>query len=130
MASIEYLHACDYAFLGQNAKGCLIGIFSNIFVADVPATHPLMALALQVRGQPNEQVTLDISILKPNGQQLVGGPAQLALGEEGGAFVAVLLVQTVFPEIGKYPIVVKSGENVLAKSALLVRPVAEAPTKG
>ena len=37
---VNYAFLCDFAFLTEEKKPGIIGIFRKIFVADVPSTHP------------------------------------------------------------------------------------------
>jgi hypothetical protein len=126
MASLEYLLVCDYAFAAQNGKACIIGVFQNVLVHAVPSTHPIMSLAVQVKGEATERVALDISIRKPSGGTLMTASAEITLGDEGGAFIPVSLVGTVFPELGRYQIGVSAAGRLLGTAVITVRPIPSA----
>ena len=64
MAECDWAILCDYAFLDSNRKQCLIGAFDNIFAANVPSGLPRAAVALKILGNPSEQVTFRLEILR------------------------------------------------------------------
>src|SRR5216684_2597000 len=118
MAEVEYMHICDYAFPGQNGKPCIIGIFDRIGAPAFPAAHPLMAIAIQLRGTAHEMIPIKIELGRPNGDVLVKMEGQIVVNEGGGAFINFNLVNTQFPEAGRYTVKVSSTGKTLASHSL------------
>jgi hypothetical protein len=119
MATVEYLHICDYAFVDQAGKPCIVGIYDGINAGSFPATHPQLFLGIQFRGTPHEMIPLVIEIGRPNGDVLWRSPEMTPVaGQEGGAFVAMNIVGVQFPEPARYTVKVLSGGRVLVTQSL------------
>lgn len=125
MAEVEYIHICDYAFLAEGGKPCLIGIFDIIGGPAFPLVHPQMAIAFKVQGTPHGRVALRIDLTLPNGAPLMGLDGQVALGPDGSAFIEFKLQHVQFPEPGSYAVRVLAGERVLAARALRLEKITQ-----
>lgn len=68
MAEIGWAHLCDYAFMDQGDKRCLIGIFQRIFAVRVPAQHTRSALAAEIKGRPDEVFRPVFGFYVPTGE--------------------------------------------------------------
>ena len=112
------MHLCDYSFPGENGKPCIIGIFDRIGVSGFPAAHPLMSIAIQLRGTAHETVPIKIELGRPNGGVLVRMEGQVAVGDGGGAFINFNLVNTQFPDAGRYTVNVFSADRTLVSHSL------------
>lgn len=123
MADVEYMHICDYAFPAEGGKPCIIGIFDRIGAQAFPVSHPFMSIAVQFRSTAREVVHVKIELVRPNGEVLIGMDGQVIVGESGSAFVNFNLVNTTFPEAGRYTIQVSSGGHSLASQSLQVQSV-------
>lgn len=120
MAEIEYLHVCDYAFMADGGKPCIIGIFDNLSAAAFPATHPVMAVAMRLRGTAHEILKLKVDLARPNGDVLVTMQGEVTLGPDGSAFMQMNIAGAQFPEAGRYVFKVSSGGKNLTSHSLQV----------
>jgi hypothetical protein len=118
---VEYMHTCDYAFVAQNGKPGIIGIFEAIYAPTFPVQHPMMSIAVQLRGQAGHIVPVRLVIEAQDGEKVVELPEQsLSLGKEGGAFLNANLLGLVFKKAARYTITVLSQGAVLATQTLNV----------
>jgi hypothetical protein len=116
---VEYMHPCDYAFIAQNGKPGIIGIFENISAPSFPVQHPMMSVAVQLRGQAGHIVPVRLVIEAQDGEKVAEIPEQsLTLGSEGGGFLNANLFGLVFKKAGRYTITVLSQGAVLATQTL------------
>lgn len=131
MATVEYLHVCDYAFAGEHGKQCIIGIFDAIHAHSFPTVHPMMALALRVRGNAHEVLPLKFELGRPNGDVLVTAQGDVTLGPDGSAFMQMQIGGAQFPEPGRYTIKVSSAGQTLTTHSLHLQkaqpPIQSAP---
>jgi uncharacterized protein DUF6941 len=118
MTTVEYLHVCDYAFVGQGGKPGIIGIFDRISASAFPVAHPLMAIAIQLRGTAHETFPIKLELGRPNGDVLVAMDGRVSANDVGGAFMVFNLVNTQFPEAGRYVVKVLSGGQTLVSHGL------------
>jgi hypothetical protein len=77
-----------------------------------------MSIAIQLRGTDHEVVPIKIELARPNGDVLVGMDGQVPIGEGGGAFINFNLVNTQFPEPGRYTVKVSSSGRTLVSHSL------------
>jgi hypothetical protein len=127
MAEVEYLHVCDYAFAGQGNKPCVIGIFDRISAPAFPVAHALMAIAIQLRGTPHEIVPIKIELARPSGDVLVQMEGQVPVSDGGGAFINFNLINTQFPEPGRYVVKVSSAGRTLVSHSLTLAKIPGPP---
>lgn len=78
---------CDFAFISENGKPGLIGIFDMLGVKKVPAGHPQMFLFAQLAGEPGSEHKLTLQVEDPDGIHIkpVQGSVdiQVRLGSNG-----------------------------------------------
>lgn len=118
MATIEYLHLCDYAFAGENGKQCIIGIFDAIRAPTFPTVHPMMAIALRLRGNAHEVLPLKFELGRPNGEVLATMQGDVTMGPDGSAFMQMQIGGAQFPEPGRYTVKVSSSGQILTTHSL------------
>jgi hypothetical protein len=53
MARCDWAIVCDYAFLDDNRKMCMVGVFDRIFATAVPAVHHQASFVLKLIGEPS-----------------------------------------------------------------------------
>jgi hypothetical protein len=121
MATVDYLHVCDYAFADQGGKQCIIGIFEGIWAVNFPATHPVMAIAMRVRGKAHELMSLKIELVRPSGDVLATMQGEVTMGPDGSALMQVNMASVTFPDAGRYAIKVLSGGQTLTSHAIQVQ---------
>src|SRR3954469_24162598 len=102
MATVEYMHICDYAFVTQGGKPSMIGLFEGIAAGTFPDAHPHMSVAFQFQDAPHAIINYGLEIRKPNGELLHRAEQQANAGANGGAFVSVDLIGLPFPDEGRY----------------------------
>jgi|SRR5437879_2690355 len=134
MATVEYMHICDYAFVDQGNKPCVIGVYSGITAQAFPATHPQLFLAIQFRGTAHELIPFTVEIGRPNGDILWRSPETSPhASTEGGAFVAMNIVGAQFPEPGRYVVkILSAGQTLVSQSlrlSLVQQPGPQAPPR-
>jgi len=67
MASINWAFLCDYAFVA-NGKGSIIGIFDQIGIKTLPATHAQMFLVIALTIKPEDgQIKIGAQVSSPSG---------------------------------------------------------------
>lgn len=118
MAECDWVIVCDYAFLDQAHKPCLIGIFDAVLVDTVPATHHQASVVLRLVGEPHEEATVNIQITRPTLESLWEIPAQGKLSEDGTATLTANMIGLPLPDFGPYAVKVYIG-GVLKKAATL-----------
>lgn len=123
MATAEYLHICDYAFQADGGKPCIIGIFENIHSQVFPVTHAFMAVAVQLRGRPNERIPIELTVGKPDHPVIIRTGGEATTGSDGGAFLNFTMIATVFPDPGEYSVILKSGTQTLASDSISLKQI-------
>lgn len=124
MAEVEYIHICDYAFLADGGKPCIIGVFDTIAGPAFPLVHAQMAIAFKIQGAQHAIVPIRIEMTHPNGEAMMGIDGQVALSAEGAAFIDFKLHNLQFPEPGRYVFRVLSGSRALASQSLRLEKIA------
>ncbi len=71
----EFILLCDYAFIGEGGKLCIIGKFETVFVRDLPSQHPEMFIVAHFSGEPNSTHDMKLSITDPKGEEMIGEDA-------------------------------------------------------
>ena len=112
MAKCDWAILCDYAFLDEKRKTCMIGVFDRIFAPSVPATHHQAALALKLVGESKEKVDLRIDIIRPNGGVLVTLRGGGELSEVGTTEITMGLQGMPLPDFGIYAFNVYIGDEL------------------
>ena len=118
---VEYMHLCDYAFQSDRGKPGIIGIFDSITCPSFPSGHPLMCIAVQLRGQAGHVVPIRLVLEAPNGEKLVDLPEQqVTLSPAGSAFINANLMGVPLKSPGRYSVLVMSQGAVLASVTMKV----------
>ena len=123
MAEVEYLHVCDSAFMAEGGKHCIIGIFDIVFAASLPTNLAAMTVAMRVRGQAHEVLTLRTELARPNGEVIVALPMTITLDGNGSQFINVNMQSTPFSEMGRYIVKITEGARTLVSHSLTVQPI-------
>ena len=130
MVTIEYLHVCDYAFSAEGGKPCIIGIFDAIRAGAFPATHPMMAIAMRLRGSAHELLQLKVELARPSRDVLATMQGEVTMGSDGSAFMQVNMAGVTFPEAGRYVIKVTCAGQALTSHSLQVQKIQVPPQPG
>lgn len=67
----EFILLCDYAFIGEGGKLCVIGKFETVFVRDLPSAHPEMFIVAHFTGEANTVHELRLQITDPSGNNII-----------------------------------------------------------
>ena len=124
MADVE-LHAlvlCDYALTAQDGKISAVGVFSQINVARLPATHGrcFIVAILETAPGPHE---LTIQVVSPTGRPTLQQAPRLRIEVPPTATSANIVAELKgmrIEEIGRHRIEVRAGDRVLGTSPFTV----------
>lgn len=56
MATIDYVHACNHAFLNEQRQPCLIGLLSDLFAPAFPYHRASLTIAAQIKAETQNSV--------------------------------------------------------------------------
>jgi len=71
----EFILLCDYAFIGEGGKLCVIGKFETIFVRELPSGHPEFFIVGHFSGEPNSVHEVNVQITDPRNNDMIRGDA-------------------------------------------------------
>lgn len=125
MAKCDWAILCDYAFLDEKRKTCMIGVFDRIFTRGVPATHHQASLAIKLVGEAKEKVEIRIDIVRPNGGALATLKGGGELSEAGTTELTLGLQALPLPDYGIYAFNIYIGEELDKIIGMTVAPVPE-----
>ena len=102
MAESDWAILCDYAFLDERQKICMIGVFDRVLVRSVPSTLHQSSLAIRLLGDPNAEIDFRVEIIRPTGSELAKfeGPAKIS--ETGSCQIQVNMAGLPLPDYGIY----------------------------
>ena len=124
MADVE-LHAlvlCDYALTAQDGKISAVGVFSQINVARLPATHGRCFIVAILEAEPGPH-ELTIQVVSPTGRPTLQQAPRLRIEVPPTATSANIVAELKgmrIEEIGRYRIEVRAGDRVLGTSPFTV----------
>jgi hypothetical protein len=102
MARCDWAIICDYAFLDENRKMCMVGIFDRIFATAVPAVHHQASCVLKLIGEPKERVHIRVDIVRPNGDVLGKIEGSGELSDDGTSQLNLGMRGLPLPDFGIY----------------------------
>ena len=117
MADLQ-LHAlmlCDYAITAQDGKISAVGVFSQINIARLPATHGrcFIVAILEASAGPHE---LTIQVVSPTGKPTLQQAPRLRIEVPATATSANIVAELKgmrIEEIGRHRIEVRAGDQIL-----------------
>lgn len=118
---VDQLLLCDLALLSRENKLSIIGIFDQIFVPQVPASHPKMSLVGFLSGPPDSHHKITVSALDPDIKSVL--PDQnldITLGSSGKTHILLELVNFPIAIPGSYSFKILTGKKSLADLNLVV----------
>lgn len=124
MADLQ-LHAlmlCDYAITAQDGKISAIGVFSQINVGRLPASHGrcFIVAILEATAGPHE---LTIQVVSPTGKPTLQQAPRLRIEVPASATSANIVAELKgmrIEEIGRHRIEVRAGDQILGTSPFTV----------
>jgi hypothetical protein len=124
MADLE-LHTlllCDYALTAQDGKISAIGVFSQINIARLPATHGRCFIVAILEATPGAH-ELTFQVISPTGKPTLQQAPRLRIEVPPNATTANIVADLKgmrIEEIGRHRIEVRSGDQILGSSPFLV----------
>lgn len=117
---VSWIHCCDYAALGANNKGILVGIFNRVLVDKVPFTPPLPFYVVFELTDGLGEYDVGLQIEPPGGEIATIPPRKMLLPHPLATAAWIGALGYRFDCIGKYGIVpVIDGEPHLAKRTVI-----------
>jgi hypothetical protein len=119
---LHTLLLCDYAMTAQDGKISAIGVFSQINVARLPATHGrcFIVAILEATPGPHE---LTIQVVSPTGKPTLQQAPRLRIEVPAAATSANIVADLKgmrIEEIGRHRIEVRAGDQILGSSPFTV----------
>lgn len=125
---VEIFKLCDFAQTDSGGKLTIVGIFDVIYAREIPATHGLCALAIEMRFERNEDGLKKIKISFIDADEKSIMPAietqlvvRTAPNEVHAKLQAVVLIpQLTIPKFGEYSIELAiDGQRVTSTSVFV-----------
>lgn len=119
---LHTLLLCDYALTAQDGKISAIGVFSQINVARLPATHGRCFIVAILEATPGEH-ELTFQVISPTGKATLQQAPRLRIQVPPNATTANIVADLKgmrIEEIGRHRIEVRSGDQILGSSPFLV----------
>jgi hypothetical protein len=119
---LHTLLLCDYALTAQDGKISSVGIFSQINVARLPATHGrcFIVAILEATPGPHE---LTFQVISPTGKPTLQQAPRLRIEVPPNATTANIVADLKgmrLAEIGRHRIELRAGDELLGSSPFLV----------
>lgn len=105
---LKFLHICENAFISQEGKLSVIGIFNQIKFNRVPAIYPTFSIVAGISGKKGNYKE-EIQIISPDGDTMASirnDKAEIKDDDGSTNFIANF-AGFVFPKKGEYSIKVK-----------------------
>ena len=122
---LQTLAVADQVIEAKDGKKSLIGIFNQIFVKSVPATHSRMTLFATFVGESERSETVQITLESPSGKKIFDNTIKFKFGSNDKADVIINFEGMPLEEVGSYSLMVKLKEKVLGKYVIQVIQVKE-----
>jgi len=117
---LNFLHICEKAFLSQDGKLNIIGIFNRIGATSFPAAHPELFVVASIKdgqGVYNGKISFEA----PSGIIIADARGQINIeASEGTGNIIASFRNVVFPSPGKYNIKFFINDNLLAEEYLFL----------
>lgn len=132
MASELQLHTlllCDYALTAQDGKISAIGVFSQINIGRLPATHGRCFIVAILEADPGPH-ELSFQVVSPTGQPTLPQAPRLRIEVPPNATTANIVADLKgmkLEEIGRYRIEVRAGDRLLGSTPFTVNLVLRRP---
>lgn len=119
---LHTLLLCDYALTAQDGKISAIGVFSQINVTRMPATHGRCFIVAILEASPGPH-ELTIQVISPSGKPTIQQAPRLRIEVPANATTANIVADLKgmrLEEIGRHRIEVRAGDQVLGSSPFTV----------
>ncbi len=115
---LHTLLLCDYALTAQDGKISAIGVFSQINVARLPATHGRCFIVAILEASPGPH-ELTLQVMSPSGKPTLQQAPRLRIEVPANATTANIVADLKgmrIEEIGRYRIEVRAGDALLGSA--------------
>ena len=120
--TLHSLLLCDYALTAQDGKISAIGVFSQINVVRMPATHGRCFIVALLEATPGTH-DLSIQVVAPSGEPTLQQAPRLRIDVPPTATSANIVADLKgmrLSEIGRHRIEMRAGEQLLGSSPFTV----------
>ena len=119
---LHTLLLCDYALTAQDGKIGAVGIFSQINVSRMPATHGRCFIVAILEATPGKH-ELSFQVVSPSGKPALQSAPKLRIEVPATATTANIVADLKgmrLEEIGRHRIEVRTGDQLLGSTPFLV----------
>lgn len=117
----ELFTLCDHAIVSQDGKLSLIGLFTQIFVPQLPAQFPQIYNVAIIAGPPETHSKLNLTITSPDSCVIYRQPINLKLGIHGRANLISRITNLKLPTTGTYTMAIKSNAPIISKTFEVIK---------
>jgi uncharacterized protein DUF6941 len=119
---LHTLLLCDYALTAQDGKISAVGVFSQINVARLPATHGRCFIVAILEASPGPH-ELSLQVMSPSGKPTLQQAPRLRIEVPPNATTANIVADLKgmrLEEIGRYRIEVRAADRLLGSTPFVV----------
>ncbi|EKE15742.1 MAG: hypothetical protein ACD_11C00108G0036 [uncultured bacterium] len=117
---LNFLHVCENAFVSQDGKLSIIGIFNQIKASNFPAAHPKLSIVSSISGVADDYLEV-IEIVSPKAEVIARIENNVKIQKEGGAANLIAsFVNLIFLIGGKYTIRIKVNNELLSEDNFIL----------
>jgi hypothetical protein len=120
--ALNTLLLCDYALTAKDGKISAVGVFSQINVARLPASHGRCFIVAILEASPGPH-ELSLQVVAPSGKETLQQAPRLRIEVPPSATSANIVAELKgmrIEEIGRHRIEVREGDRVLGSSPFTV----------
>jgi hypothetical protein len=120
--ALNTLLLCDYALTAKDGKISAVGVFSQINVARLPASHGRCFIVAILEASPGPH-ELSLQVVAPSGKQTLQQAPRLRIEVPPTATSANIVAELKgmrIEEIGRHRIEIREGDRVLGSSPFTV----------
>lgn len=128
--TLHTLLLCDYALTAQDGKISAIGVFSQINVGRLPATHGRCFIVAILEAPPGPH-ELSLQVVSPTGRPTLQNAPRLRIEVPPNATTANIVADLKgmkLEEIGRYRIEIRADDRQLGSAPFTVNLVLRQPT--
>ncbi|HUH17079.1 MAG TPA: hypothetical protein VMM85_03950 [Methylomirabilota bacterium] len=126
---LHTLLLCDYAITAKDGKISAVGVFSQINVGRLPATHGRCFIVAILEATPGQH-EMSLQIISPSGKPTLPQAPRLRIEVPPNATTANIVADLKgmkIEELGRYRIELREGDQILGSSPFLVNLVMPQP---
>lgn len=117
---LKFVHICDKAFLSQDGKLNIIGIFNKIWSNNFPAGHPELFVVISIKGGIGTYEN-KIVFEQPNKEIIAEARGQIKINEEDGTGNLIAGFRNIIlPLEGKYKVKIYINNELKSEEILFV----------